>query len=335
MLRDLKRIAFLCVCGAQIEPMANLALEAASLCGHVERVQHLLDNFGPPLSDALESAALRGHSSIVQYFIKKGANGLENTLAEAAYKSRVDVMSYLLDNGANINANEGQMLLEAIAGGQLEVVKILLERGAVVGLCGEAALTLAAEGGHLDIVELLIEQGVEVEVGRAFRQAADMEYRSIVEYLLSKEADINKSDESRGYILIRHMREGDMDVICFVLDHLNHETGNTIALDAALRLLVAGGSVERAKVRGIKDVDLADEPLLELKPGKELKDEAYDDPLMEGWKCNHERSEHDVFLRSVPYIFIAFNSRQSLIETVIAAIEWVLTLQYQSSWTRA
>jgi hypothetical protein len=148
----------------------NTALEAASVEGHDEVVQQLLDHGadvnaqGGPYGNALQAASRFGYSETVQKLLDHGADvnargGFFGTALEAASVEGYDeVVQKLLDHGADVNAQGGlygTALEAASVEGHDEVVQKLLDHGADVNAQGRRysnALEAASARGHDTIV---------------------------------------------------------------------------------------------------------------------------------------------------------------------------------------
>ncbi|HBS86467.1 MAG: hypothetical protein A2W91_19825 [Bacteroidetes bacterium GWF2_38_335] len=122
-----------------------------------------------------------------------------------------DVTKYLLDKGADINQqlnDHSTWLIMAAESGSPELVKLLIEKGSDINAFddyGNNPLIMASAFGRLDIVKLLVENGAKTEPGICKREsctnsgrtplmAAASRNPSIAKYLISKGADVNKTD---------------------------------------------------------------------------------------------------------------------------------------------
>ncbi|KAJ3075150.1 hypothetical protein HK102_005671, partial [Quaeritorhiza haematococci] len=73
------------------------------------------------------------------------------------------VLKMLMKACADLNANHGQLLIDACAAGHLGLVKTLLSEGANITARNGQALVVAVEGGHAEVVMTLLKAGVNVQ----------------------------------------------------------------------------------------------------------------------------------------------------------------------------
>ncbi|KAF2724626.1 hypothetical protein K431DRAFT_190531, partial [Polychaeton citri CBS 116435] len=126
-----------------------------------------INDQGGKYGNALYAASVGGHTEIVQQLLDKGANAnaqggyYGNALQAASAKGHTEVVQQLLDKGANVNAQSGlhgNALQAASVEGHTEIVQQLLDKGANVDAQGrkyDNALCAATRGGHTKIVQQL------------------------------------------------------------------------------------------------------------------------------------------------------------------------------------
>ena len=158
-------------------------LQAASINGHLEIVQTLLENGadinaqGGRYGNSLQAASLNGHYEVVRMLVENGADinaqggRFGNALRAASDSGHDHVVQLLLEHGADIHAQgeDGRSALQAASTeGWEKVVQILLERGAEIntqgGLQNGNALQTASFEGHYRVVQMLLEHGAATDL---------------------------------------------------------------------------------------------------------------------------------------------------------------------------
>ena len=157
-------------------------IHAASLQGHIEIVQFLVQNganieaLGTWDETPLHLAAENGHLETAKFLIQNGANvdaimGWKRTpLHFAAENGHQETVKFLIQNGANVDAIMGWKrtpLHFAAENGHQETAKFLIQNGANIDAFDDRKRTplhYAAENGHLETVKCLIQNGHNVDV---------------------------------------------------------------------------------------------------------------------------------------------------------------------------
>lgn len=188
---------------------------------------------------------------------------------------------YLLDKGAHAdvkNTNGVTALLYASIHGHQGIVQLLCELGADVkqeNHLGDTPLHAAARNGHLLVVKLLCEHGAEPKAKKiaavkseagwkkdsvklenvstpgdtAVLEAARGGYATIVEFLLSKGADLEDNDNpSHQTALLAAVGKGHESTARFLLAAGANPDAETSTGAAALHIAVKNGSEALVKV---------------------------------------------------------------------------------------
>ncbi|KAL2818111.1 hypothetical protein BJX63DRAFT_440349 [Aspergillus granulosus] len=210
------------------------ALQAASVRGHKEVVQMLLDQGadvnaqGGQRGNALQAASAGGYKEVVQMLLDQGANvntqsgSYSNALQAASVRGYKEVVQMLLDQGADVNAQGGQRgntLQAASVRGHKEVVQMLLDRGADINTQGGEygnALQAASYGGHKEVVQMLLDQGADH--GNALHAASAGGHKEVVQILLDQGADINAQGGFYSNALQAASVRGHKEVVQMLLD---------------------------------------------------------------------------------------------------------------------
>ncbi|CAG7629519.1 unnamed protein product [Allacma fusca] len=164
------------------------ALVAASAYGHIEIVEHIIQEMNPPVNcpDTLYG---------------------ENPLCASCANGREEVVDLLLQHEASVNAvnmRDCPPLILAATGGHSSILKRLLDKGAPVNRAdsnNRTALIVAAKEGHVDVVDLLLQVGADVNLMdkdglTALSWASLRGQKVVVHSLLAAEADVNHADIS-------------------------------------------------------------------------------------------------------------------------------------------
>jgi ankyrin repeat protein len=207
--------------------------------------------------NALQAASLKGHFDIVQLLIDKGADvnaqvgAHGNALRAASSKGHLKVVQLLLDRGADLNASEdqhGSALYAASFEGQLEVIQLLLDRGADINKNSArfgGALHAASLGGHPEAMQLLPDRGADANImggvcGSALQHAMHTCPLSAIQLLLDRGADVNVKGGCHGNPLHAAILKARPKLVQMLLENgadVNAEGCKYInALQAALSL---------------------------------------------------------------------------------------------------
>ncbi|KAJ5188138.1 hypothetical protein N7491_004463 [Penicillium cf. griseofulvum] len=242
------------------------ALQAASLEGHKEVAQMLLDRganinaSGGRYGNALQAASSRGHKEVVQILLDRGANvnasgGRHgNALQAASSGGHKEVVQILLERGSNITYHQLVNALEAASSrGHKEVVQVLLDCGANVNTQDgqySNALEAASSGGHKEVVQMLLDYGADVNARRRFGknalEAASLGgHKEVVQMLLDCGANVNAQDGHYGNALEVASSRGHKEVVQMLLDR-----GANINASGGRH----GNALQAASSRGHKEV---------------------------------------------------------------------------------
>jgi len=217
------------------------ALQAASLRGHKEVVQMLVDKGadvnaqGGRYSNALQAASEGGHKEVVQMLVDKRADinaqggFYGNALQAASLRGYKEVVQMLVNKGADINAQGGfysNALQAASLRGHKEVVQMLVDKGADInaqdGFYGNA-LQAASKGGNKEVVQMLVDKGADInaqggEYGNALQAASLRGHKEVVQMLVNKGADINAQGGRYGNALQAASKGGHKEVVQILVD---------------------------------------------------------------------------------------------------------------------
>lgn len=178
-------------------------LQLSAEAGNFDMVRFLLKN-GADInkvcdSTIVASAAKSGNLELVEYLLSQGGKA-DGALTVAFAEGYKDVARFLLKNKTPL----GNAIFGAVSANDIESVKLLISLGADVdaGEYGEegyncSALSIAASNGNLEMVNLLCSHGADVdseegahdEQKKAIVSAYENGHFTIVDYLLSKNAD--------------------------------------------------------------------------------------------------------------------------------------------------
>ena len=134
---DLERIDFLIKSGAKITAKddwgnENWAIELASDVGDNEVVMFLIENGVDITANdnaAIKQASMRGHIDTIELLLENGADASAG-LSEAAENGLKEVVEFLIKNGADVTVNNNCAVKEAFLGRYKEIVEILIKAGA-------------------------------------------------------------------------------------------------------------------------------------------------------------------------------------------------------------
>nr|XP_054753882.1 ankyrin-1-like [Lytechinus pictus] len=186
---------------------------AAVQYGHLDAVKYLIEKGAKQNTfdgiNPLYAAAQFGHLDIVKFFISEGAdvNGENDKgmipLHGAASRGHIEVMEYLLQQGSDVNkglAKSWAPIHAAIAYGQLEAVENLWNYAIKQEKCQTKRLLHAGvKFGHFDLVQFLISK--EADINETYEDgnippyhAAYGAHLKVMEYLIQQGSDVNKAD---------------------------------------------------------------------------------------------------------------------------------------------
>ncbi|XP_018026394.1 ankyrin repeat domain-containing protein 17 isoform X3 [Hyalella azteca] len=269
----MQMVEFLLDAGADQEHKTDemhTALMEACMDGHVEVAKLLLDH-GAQVNmpaDSFESpltlAACGGHTVLAHLLLERGANIEEvndegyTPLMEAAREGHEDMVRLLLklkirDKG-NKKSPESQLpkLRASIPAAKVNVQTEETQ---------ETALTLACCGGFKEVAQILVSQGADLELGAStpLIEAAQEGHRDLVEFLLSKRANVNAQTSTGDTALTYACENGHTSVVDVLLRagaDLEHQSeGGRTPLMKACRaghlctvqfLLLKGAQVNRS-----------------------------------------------------------------------------------------
>ncbi|XP_067652079.1 putative ankyrin repeat protein RF_0381 [Haliotis asinina] len=181
-------------------------------------------------------AATERHREVVQLLVTKGANmslvdrfGI-NILHSACLGGDVEVVKHVLSqNMLDINSREQcgrTAVMLAAENGHKDVVEFLVDKGADLSLVDETAdnvLHCACRGGDAGVVKYILSKN-RVDINRRglheltpIMMARRCKHREVVELLLSTRADGSLRYYNHINMLLSACREGDMEVVKFVL----------------------------------------------------------------------------------------------------------------------
>ncbi|XP_048250105.1 ankyrin repeat domain-containing protein 17-like isoform X2 [Haliotis rufescens] len=202
------------------------------------------------------AAAWSGHREVVELLVSKGADvslvdgGGNNSLHYACCGGDAEtVKSVLSPNVVDIDGRGWRRrtpMMEAADRGHREVVELLVSKGANVSLVdggGNNSLHYACCGGDVETVKYVLSLNVvdidgRGEVSRTpVMCAARWRNREVVEFLVSKGANVSLVDKIGNNILHLASGEGDVETVKFVvsLNVVDINARNNIGLTAADR----------------------------------------------------------------------------------------------------
>ncbi|KAK8255637.1 ankyrin repeat-containing domain protein [Phyllosticta capitalensis] len=283
----------------------NTPLMNAVLYGHSEVVRVLLDNsvdVNHSGSDhgrtALSTAVALGQSDMVNLLLDKKAK-IEVKhgpvlLSEAASRGDEKIMELLLNAGAKVDEETGaNALITAALKGNEHIVNMLLSRNANVDWQdpeGYTCLHWAAKNGDLEICEVLVNHGAKLETKTKedlkltpgmtpLLLAAKCKHSPVVEFLLSREAEIDAMD-CKGYTsLHRAARKGNLEICEVLVNHranLESKTKEDLEFNAGMTPLLLASTYNHS-------------PIVEFLLGHEAKVDAID---CEGYTSLHRAAEY-------------------------------------------
>ncbi|XP_067653167.1 putative ankyrin repeat protein RF_0381 [Haliotis asinina] len=221
----------------------NKILHFASRAGHVDVVKYVLslpvvdiNSRGWKDMTSAMMAAENGHKDVVELLFRNLANmslkGLYgNTILHYASRAgHVDVVQYILSlSVVDINSRgrkDMTPVMMAVGKGHQEVVKLLVGQGASVSLQdnrGNNILHIACRGGHVEMVKYVLSQSMADINSRGWKTftpvmvAAGKGRKEVVEFLVSKGADINTSNRAGKNILHLACRAENVELVKYIL----------------------------------------------------------------------------------------------------------------------
>ena len=234
--------------GARVNAQGDLgdALNAACYNGHKGTAKLLLLNRagiyarGEVADFEFGSAWSRDQEEYIDPMFRwdgnsNGRRGLYSALCGACLKDRHNIVPILMKQLESGAQTKGQCpgkyntaLYKACQGGvdHLETVGLLLRSGADPNYQHERALRIACSLGYLRIAQLLFNYGADVNgqfegEDTALIGAVTSEKTYIVDWLLSKGADVNAQSTSKGYgtALIAACRQNNKLIVQLLLKH--------------------------------------------------------------------------------------------------------------------
>lgn len=190
----------------------------------------------------MEEALIAGDTPWAIQLINRGmdvnsVDALGNTLLmQTVQRGNLDLFDYLLKKRARINTRNrnGETALSLAAyKGRLPFVKRLVEAGADVNLYGWPPLIYASFSGHAAVVDYLLTKGAEVNAttangSTALLFAARFGHQEVVELLLRNKADPNIANE-RGATAIDWALKTENTDIADLLRKAGGRAGNPAA----------------------------------------------------------------------------------------------------------
>lgn len=140
-----------------------------------------------------------------------------------------DIVEFLINNGANVNSNSlyGTPLHEAVRRRCARVVQVLLDHGALVDatceLHNSTPLHKAAECGQSKIADILLDHKANVYATQddgtnAFTCAVKHCKVRVLKLLLKRGINVNVRDEAGLTALQYSLKNGDYNLMCFLLN---------------------------------------------------------------------------------------------------------------------
>ena len=212
---------------APVISVHELSLHEAAVAGDIEQVKlHISKGTNVNEKTAtgdtpLHHAVIYGHEDVAKLLIANGANVNERTtdgdtpLHYAARYGQKNVAELLITKGADVNAKNknGDLPTHLALRGNLEspkkeVLELLIAKGTNL-----SCIQISAHQGDLAKVRSFVEQGISVDSrdseGRTALHYAAMQGKAdVVEFLLSRGADVNAKDKDFGFIPLHHAASG-------------------------------------------------------------------------------------------------------------------------------
>ena len=268
--------------GANIEAKdeyGDYVIHYASTGGHLPIVKYLIErqNVDKDIKGFLERTPLhyackKGHFPIVEYLISKGAN-IEaedeygkTPLHFACENGHLQIVEYLISKGANIEAKDEHgdyVIHHASTCGNLSIVQYLIERQNVdkdiKGFLEKTPLHCACEINYLPMVEFLISKGANIEANdiygeTALHLACEEGHLQIVEYLISKGANIEAEENNKRTPLHCASFHGNPDIVEFLVSKKANKNAKTKDGKTPYDLACAYHGVNQSHIDEIRNV---------------------------------------------------------------------------------
>lgn len=233
------------------DAVGETPLYNAALRGHYSVTKFLLEQKAAKNaktmndSSPLHAAAAEGHNDIVDLLFDKGIDidvadmhGI-TPLYSAARAGRLSTVKNLIDKLAEVNAVTffgKSPLTAAVIEGHFEVVLLLLDKGANVEIVDKDGNTLAMEAishGHEDITKLLVRRGLYLNQNPKRRDrftalhVAVKDQPRLVEFLLTRNMDVNGRDADGASPLFEAVRWGNVESVKLLMTWTILRTNNT------------------------------------------------------------------------------------------------------------
>lgn len=236
----------------------DAAIYVASIAGHVEMVQLLLDK-NPRENRALESSLLGastfGHESIVRLVLNRNTElDMSEAFAAACRGGYSNIVRLFLGRNVDVNVQdtaEGNTpLMNALERRRHDVAQLLLERSIDVNIrnhYGQQVLYFAARAGFENIVESILAKNADVNARdnkgcTALMIAAEREHSEVAQILLGKLADANIQDNRGNLTLHLAARMGRTKTVRLLIDRTADINQRNDDGETALHLACQRGS---------------------------------------------------------------------------------------------
>lgn len=214
--------------GADIKARDERAFYEAVHNGHRDVVDYIIELNGGKLSkrmtESVHWAQSYGHSDLVKHMIEDygfdpswNDSGL---VKQAAMDGDLKFLKYLVGKGADPNAEDDDALRNAAMKGHLDVVKYLVEECGADANAGDVSRAPEPKKGLKDYAGKLFGRKQRGErrlntVRTVLAEAAMHGHVPVVDYLISKGADVRANDDAAFYGVLDDSREnysGNMNV---------------------------------------------------------------------------------------------------------------------------
>lgn len=185
---------------------------------------------------------------------------MDDDLSSAAGEGKLDEVKALVKKGADVDSEYSSgrtALIMASANGHFNIVKYLISKGAKVDAkdnFGYNALCYAASHGHLNICKYLIKKGAsrinEAEQefkGTKLMWYAGLGYSKTVASLISKGADINKTDTAGNTALFYAIKFNNLKTVKYLIKKGANVKKQNYKRETPLHWAIQSGNVEIVK----------------------------------------------------------------------------------------